>query len=397
MRKHRLVAYGTGGFGLAANSMVQFLLPLRSVELGIGIGVIGLLLGVKALTEAVVSVPLGRLIDRVGTRRAFLAGTAAAGCVALGYTVATSIIALCLLQIALGLSRPLAWVAAQSHVSGMRDGAERAYDTGKMSFVANVGQIVGPLLVGIVAHAVDLRVAFLVLAGHSVLFFLVGLALPNLAATPTAVSDKGSSVRDARRMLTLPRMQVSMLLTFVRLWIPTAWTSFFPIYLVHEAGQSEAVAGTVVSAMAVMATLVSAFAGRIAKLGSAERVTAAALAIAAVGLGVAPFSAHGPAVYLSAVLVGVGHGVSLPMLIVLVSEAAPPGQRGLALGLRSSINQAASTLAPTVVAPLIGVTGLVVGFPIAGGIAAVVTMTAVIVAHARVGSTTDKSAREEDD
>lgn len=38
----------TGGFGLALNAMMNFLLPLRAAELGIGIGVIGLVIGVKA-------------------------------------------------------------------------------------------------------------------------------------------------------------------------------------------------------------------------------------------------------------------------------------------------------------------------------------------------------------
>lgn len=394
-RKRRLVAYGLGGFALAANAMIQFLLPLRAAELGVDIGVIGLLLGAKALTEALASVPLGRLIDRMGTRRAFLAGSAASAFVALGYTLATSVLALFLLQVALGVTRPLAWVGAQSYVSGMRGGADRAYDTGKMSFVANLGQIVAPLLVGLVASAADLRSAFLVLAGHSALFFLLGLTLPAIPEASTGAAGKGSGLRDASRMLALPGVQVAMLLTFVRLWITTVWTSFFPLYLVTGTGQSEAVAGIVVSAMAITATIVSLNVGWIAKLGRAEHVTAAALGIAALGLALAPFSAHGPLVYLSSLLVGVGHGVSLPMLIVIVSDAAPPGQRGLALGLRSSVNQAASALAPTTVAPLIGLAGVVVGFPAAGGVAAVVALAAVVVQRVRVGAASHSSTDEE--
>ena len=35
------LAYLTGGFGLALNAMMNFLLPLRATDLGIGIGLIG--------------------------------------------------------------------------------------------------------------------------------------------------------------------------------------------------------------------------------------------------------------------------------------------------------------------------------------------------------------------
>jgi MFS family permease len=38
--------------------------------------------------------------------------------------------------------------------------------------------------------------------------------------------------------------------------------------------------------------------------------------------------------------------VSLPLLMASVASEVPPDQRGLALGMRMSMNQAASTLAP---------------------------------------------------
>ena len=62
------LAYMTGGFGLGLNAMMSFLLPLRAVGLGMSIGVIGVLLGVKGVVEAVTSISIGGLIDRIGPR-----------------------------------------------------------------------------------------------------------------------------------------------------------------------------------------------------------------------------------------------------------------------------------------------------------------------------------------
>src|SRR4029450_864735 len=53
-----------------------------------------------------------------------------------------------------------------------------------------------------------------------------------------------------------------------------------------------------------------------------------------------------PAVYVPALLIGTGVGISLPLLMASVSSEVPPDQRGLALGMRMSMNQAAGTLAP---------------------------------------------------
>lgn len=391
--RRRLVAYGTGGFALAVNAMIQFLLPLRAVELGMEITLVGLLLAAKALTEALVAMPLGQVLDRIGVRAAFLIGTGSATLVLLAYSLATSFVVLLLLQVALGMSRPLAWIGAQHYVSGMRTGAEQAYDTGRLSFVANAGQIVGPLLIGVVASTVGLRGAFVALAVYASVFFLLGLALPSSSSamrgkTSTGASSRERGLTSALRLLAMPGMQVAMLLTAARLWIPTAWTSFFPLYLVVEAQLSEAVAGTVISTMALTATVVSLFTGRLSKLGRAESVTAAALAVAAVGLAIGPLLGGSPLVYLSAVLVGIGHGVSLPMLIVIVSNAAPEGQRGLALGLRTTFNQGAAMLAPLTVAPIIAMAGIALAFPVAGAVAG----AAVLAASARDWSASHRPA-----
>jgi MFS family permease len=59
-----------------------------------------------------------------------------------------------------------------------------------------------------------------------------------------------------------------------------------------------------------------------------------------------PWVAWVPAVYLPALFIGTGVGISLPLLMASVSSEVPADQRGVALGMRMSMNQAASTVAP---------------------------------------------------
>lgn len=358
-----------GGFGLAVNSMIQFLLPLRALELGIGIATIGLLLGAKGLVEALASVPIGSFIDRVGPRKAVLVGTAGAATLGLVYASTTSLVVLVGAQLALGFVRPLGWVGSQAYVSGMRTGADSAADTGRFSFVANGGQVVAPLLVGYVAGMRDLSAAFLAFAVYCAGFAIVAALLPE-RAPPAAPAAEGSrhSFGAAARMLRLRPMRNAMLLTFTRLWISSTWIAFFPLFLVTN-GVDESAAATVVSAMALVATGTGLVVGRLARYVEDFKLTAVGLGIGCVGVAVAPFVGGLPAAYLSSALVGLALGISLPMLIVLVRAAAPQGLKATALGLRISVNQTAAAVAPVAVAGLLGATTATVGFPLSAAVA----------------------------
>ena len=86
--------------------------------------------------------------------------------------------------------------------------------------------------------------------------------------------------------------------------------------------------------------------------------------------------------YLPALLTGTAAGLSLPLLMATVSTEAPPDQRGVALGLRMSANQAASTTAPIVVGSLVSAFGIVVGFAASAAFCWVI-LGAAVVLHVR--------------
>lgn len=375
-RRERILGYGTGIFGLSVNAIAYLLVPLRAYEFGAGLAGIGLLVGTKALVESVLSVPIGAFMDRSGARRSLLIGTAGTALLAFGFMVAPWIGLLFVLQAVLGGFLALGWLGGQSYAAGMRGGDFRSYDTGKFGFTANLGQIAAPVLAGAVAGAYGTQAAFGVVVAFALVTFLLAWALPDAGREPTSPS-KGSGFAAAAGLLRRRPIQVVMMLTFCRLWIPAVWSSFFPLYLVST-GSSPAVAGSVISVMAGSATVTSLFTGRIAKLGSRVVVTAAALGISCVGLALSPVLGTVPWAYFPAILVGFGQGLSLPMLITLTSEAAPPEVRSLALGLRSAVNQAAAAIAPATVGPLIAAAGLFVGFPAAAAVSGSLLVVATL-------------------
>lgn len=373
-RRDRILGYATGSFGLSVNAIAYLLVPLRADELGAGVALIGLLIGTKALVETLLSVPLGAFMDRSGPRRALLLGTGGTALLGAGFMTATSLPLLFLLTALLGGFHALGWLGAQSYAAGMRGGPLRPYDTGRFSFAANLGQIVAPLTAGAVAGWFGVQAGFAVLVVFAVPTFVVARLLPDAGREPASPST-GSGFMAAASLLRRRAIQAVMLLTFCRLWVPSVWSSFFPLHLVSE-GSSPAYAGSVISAMALSATVTSFFTGRIARLGAPIAVTAGALGLSCVGLALSPVLDSIPSAYGAAVLVGFGQGLSLPMLITLTSDAAPPDMRSLALGLRSGVNQAAATLAPVAIGPVIAASGLLVGFPVAAAVAGVLLVVA---------------------
>lgn len=362
------LAYLTGGFGLAFNAMMTFLLPLRANDLGISIATIGLLLGAKGAVEAVVSVQVGGIVDRIGPRRAFIIGTSSCTVVIALYASATSVLALVALQAAAGALRPMAWVGSQSFVAGLRDGADQARDTGRLSLFATGAQIVAPLLVGFGAQVWNTGSAFYVFAAYCALYVVVGLLVPKGADARSRQATKRRGLVSGLRLFAIRGIRVVMFLTFARLWITTAFVAFFPLQLV-TGGISEGTAATAVSAMAIVATALSPLSGRLAERLKVDTLAALALLCGALGLALAPALDSIPIGYVVAFLVGIGNGLSLPTLLVLVSRAVSADKRGLALGLRAGVNQLAAALAPVLVAAVIGATAAATGFLLAAGVA----------------------------
>jgi predicted MFS family arabinose efflux permease len=252
---------------------------------------------------------------------------------------------------------------------------------GRLSFTTNGGTVVAPLVIGQVANMVGYQWSFVFMGGVTFLYTLMGLLLPDVRVRKTTKSRGRAGGFGAALRLTRQRgIQVVLLLTFVRLWNGSGWRPFIPIFL-REAGFNNTVISSVLAANSVVSTFTSLGASWLAKRTSNEVATALALGLGAIGTAMSPFVAWVPAVYLPALFIGTGVGVSLPLLMATVASEVSPDQRGLALGMRMSMNQAASTLAPVSVGAIAEPFGLPVAL-IASAALSVTLLAAAMVRYA---------------
>lgn len=383
---HLLLAYIAGTFSFSFSLIVTFMLPLRARELDTPLALIGFLIGAGSLVAAVTSIPSGALTQRIGPQRVFVLGTVLCTglSVVMGFT--TSYIVLLIVQLALGAARTASWVAIQTYITNVGRPSQRVTITGRFSFATNVGTMVAPLLIGPAAQILGYSDAFFFIAGVALFFVVIGLFLKPIAlaqAAPNSEQSSSAGFSAAYHQLLTRGIQIAVILTFVRVWYQTTWSAFFPLFLV-EGGMSESVAATVISSTSLVATGVALTAGRAAKLGSRPAVAGVSLAIGALSVVISPYLTAVPQVYLISLLYGVGVGISLPLLLAMFSEEAPPGGRGVAMGVRTSGNQVAALTAPSLSGIVIGAVGISLGFLASGGIAWVLVGAAIVLHQRRV-------------
>ena len=125
----------------------NFLIPLYGLSLGMSAGKIGMLVGARSLLAVfAMSIHVGVLMDRLGTRRVALFFVWTAMALAPVFPLLPWFWPLLLLQIVNGGALQLAWSGSQILVAQLAEG-EAEY-LGRFSFFARIGTTVAPMIYG---------------------------------------------------------------------------------------------------------------------------------------------------------------------------------------------------------------------------------------------------------
>src|SRR5256714_12064852 len=139
--------YATGLLGMGYTDLYIFLIPLYALSLGMSAGEVGLLTGARHLLPVFLSIHVGVLMDRFGTRRVSLFFVWAAIALAPVFPLVPWFWALLLLQLVNGGALSFAWSGSQTLIAQLTEG-EAEY-IGRFSFFARIGTTATPMLAGI--------------------------------------------------------------------------------------------------------------------------------------------------------------------------------------------------------------------------------------------------------
>src|SRR4051812_19065274 len=140
--------YLAAPFSMGYVDFFTFLIPLYGLSLGLDAAEIGILVGARSIVALFLSIHIGVLMDRFGTRAVTLVFVWVGAFLAPLFPLAASFWALLLLQLVNGAAVSFAWSGAQTLIAQLAEGDPR--DIGRFSFFARLGSTSAPIIAGAV-------------------------------------------------------------------------------------------------------------------------------------------------------------------------------------------------------------------------------------------------------
>src|ERR1044071_8447227 len=274
--------YVAGPFSMGYVDFFTFLIPLYGLSLGLDAAQIGVLVGARAVLALFLSIHIGVLMDRFGTRAVTLVFVWIGMLLAPLFPLAHGFWALLLLQLVNGAAVSFAWSGAQTLIAQLAEGDARYI--GRFTFFARLGSTSAPILAGAVWDLGGPWPAYLLGAAWGAILTAALLRTPEAEffapqpATPTNrirlhARDPWPSASDyvsAITLIAIPAVAVSMAVITMRNTTYSLQTSVYVVYLDQIALVGTTI-GLLFAASEIASGLGALFAGRAMRLGNPQR------------------------------------------------------------------------------------------------------------------------------
>lgn len=362
------------------HTMLRPLIGPYGQGLGLTPTAIGVVIGIQAVPAVLFAIPLGARLDRSGARTILTGGAALMLLGGGAMVVARDVTTLVTAQIILGFGTLGVWLTIQSLVTfAGRDPRHRSRSIANYSVCIVTGQLLGPLIGGAIADVFGYVASFAVFSAVCVGLLAAAFARypdRDFAAPPapspttpvtTATRPVGdterrsSSHRDAVRLLRERGVLLTVVVSFLALFLIDLRMSFVPVFL-QDIGWSPGLIGVLLSTSSACALLARpVFPALVARFNSAT-VVALCLLPGACALGLLAFTSSIGGLFVLAAIAGVSLGLAQPLTLSLTAEFTGPTQRGLAVALRVMSNRLALWLSPMMFGLLVTAIGIQAAF-----------------------------------
>lgn len=317
---------------------------LEALRMGASPFIVGLLLALYALLPMFSAVAVGRMSDRLGVRRPMLIGS-------IGLVVGSSLpalvpgfAALFVSACVMGVSFLLFQVPAQNATGELGNLDERAHNFSTLALGYSISGFLGPLVAGLTIDHAGFPTTFAMLAVLPLVPAIVlgrgKLALPG--------PHPEHQDRPARGALELVMHRALRRVFMLNLLFSVAWELHNIVIPVYGAriGLSASEIGFVLASFGAATFVVRMSLRWVVRRLTEHQVLTIALFIAATVYLAFPFAKVAPVLMALSFCLGLGLGMSQPMVMALLHSHAPPGRMGEAAGVRMSLVQSMSVAVP---------------------------------------------------
>ncbi len=322
----------------------RMLVSLYAIQLHASAFTVGTLMSSFALLPMLLAVGAGRLIDRSGARWPLFAASLTVALGALLPFLYPRLWTLYAASTMIGTGFMMFHVAVNQVVGALGRAEERAANFSWLALGFSVSSSLGPLVTGFAIDAIGHVHTFLLLALFPLLPLIVTwLNRPALPRAKERRADAGASrVMDLLRNRPLRRVFIASGL------LNMAWdlyTFVMPIYG-SRIGLSASTIGEIMGSFAISIFAVRLLLPVLIRRVRPWQIIGAALLTSAAVYCVFPLFSGVPLLVALSCVLGLGLGCSQPMVMSLLYNTSPPGRQGEAVGVRTTIMNASSTVLP---------------------------------------------------
>ncbi len=342
---------------MAGQGVIAPVLPLFAREFGVGTAVIGLTLAVFGLARLILNVPLGVLSDRYGRRLLLVGGPIVTAIGMVGSGFAPTIETLLAWRFVAGAGSSMYMTGAMVYLTDISTPETRARFIGTNQGALLIGTAIGPAVGGIVAEFWGLRAPFHVVGAAALVAAVyswarlpetrgLGLAPPREAAPP------GTKERSEWRAMVMSRdfLAVGFVTLVIFLTRTGSRQTLVPLLGEDELGLSPGDLGAIFTGMSIINVVLLTPAALAADRFGRKRVIVPSMLAHAVGLLMYASAGDLTMFLLASLALSVAASMAGPAPAAYAADLAPPGVRGLAMGLYRTTGDIGFLVGP----PLLG-------------------------------------------
>ncbi len=310
-------------------------LPAYVAERTSSLAAVGVALSMYGLWMAVLRMPLGIVTDATGrTKPYILAGLFLAGAGAVVMALGKSLGMLAFGRALTGAAAA-AWVPIMVVFAGLFPSERTILATSLITFASSLGQMIGTGLTGLLESLGGYGTLFLAAAGLSVAACLIVACVK----IPRGSADHRGQV-SARSVIAIFRRRDVLVPSFTNalcqfgIWAVTF--SFVPL-LARRMGAGAVETGLLMTLNIAANTAANLFMALVARRVNARLVLYGCFAASAGGALVAALAGSLPALFVSAVIMGLANGLCFPILVGLSIQRVDAAHRSTAMGIHQSV------------------------------------------------------------
>jgi DHA1 family multidrug resistance protein-like MFS transporter len=381
---------GLGELGFAT---IVPLLPLYLTEhLNASVKLVGAVVAAFALVETLLKAVWGSVADRVGRRPLIVAGLLLSSVAPLLMSVLRNPVLFVPLRLVDGAGSSALWPAASAIMADRTPRDQRATAMGTLNLFFLSGLAFGPALgLFVVGLSHSYATGFYLASGLMIAAAVWGSVALRDAATPHPApsvtadgvghkADHQSSERsqEGKRTQFSPLLITMLGVAFVQMFGVGLLAPILAIYAKRVVGLSEQLIGTLFLLGVLSVAIASVPAGRLADRWGKRKAVVWGMALGSVGMWMLPISPRLEVLAVGAVLLGIGYALSSPAWHALVSELAPSGRIGFAMGAAQTAEGLGLVLGPLLGGVLWDAAGHVAPFVASASLLSVSTVALVI-------------------